>query len=169
VTVCPPWRPSERRCSDDGYIHGGINHNRGKGRRRTDSYRKELERTRGRVGSHCGRAEGDKGSPLGNSSVYDYSLRGCGRGKPTSEHLVAVGTPSARRPPHRSVRARSRIRLLLGMHGGKARIGIRMQNTGLRNPAVQERMEAIPSHSCALTATDQNTPPQPANAIHEHT
>src|SRR5262249_57380984 len=69
-------------------------------------------------------------------------------------HFVAVGTPIARRPPHRSVRARSRIRLLLLMHGGETRIGIRMQNTGLRNPSVQERMETIPSHSCALTATD---------------
>jgi hypothetical protein len=42
--------------------------------------------------------------------------------------LVAVGTTIADRPPHRSVRAPLRIRLLLWMSGGKARIRIRMQN-----------------------------------------
>src|SRR5262245_1183595 len=30
-------------------------------------------------------------------------------------------------------------------------------------------METSPSHSRALTATDQNTPPQPANTIHKDT
>jgi hypothetical protein len=34
--------------------------------------------------------------------------------------LVAVGTLIAERPPHRSVRARLRIRLVPGMDGGKA-------------------------------------------------
>src|SRR5260370_41984302 len=67
---------------------------------------------------------------------------------------VAVGTTIADRPPHRSVQARLRIRLLSGMSGGKAGIRIRMQNTGLRNPPVQERDETIPSHLGALTATD---------------
>jgi uncharacterized protein YjbI with pentapeptide repeats len=38
-----------------------------------------------------------------------------------------------------------------------------MQNAGLRNPPVQERDETIPSHLGALTATDQNAPPQSAN------
>ena len=56
--------------------------------------------------------------------------------------------------PHRSVQARSRIRLLPWMSGGKARIGIGMQNTGLRNPPVQERVETSPSHLCPLAATD---------------
>jgi hypothetical protein len=67
---------------------------------------------------------------------------------------VAVGTTIADRPPHRSVQARLRIRLLSWMSGGKAGIRIRMQNTGLRNPPVQERDETIPSHLGALTATD---------------
>src|SRR5262245_14314697 len=30
-------------------------------------------------------------------------------------------------------------------------------------------METSPSHSRALTATDQHTPPQPTNTIHKHT
>jgi hypothetical protein len=48
--------------------------------------------------------------------------------------MVAVGTAIADRPPHRSVRARLRIRLLPRMNGVKAFVGIRMQNTRLRNP-----------------------------------
>src|SRR5229473_5774534 len=67
---------------------------------------------------------------------------------------VAVGTTIADRPPHRSVQARLRIRLLSWMSGGKAGIRIRMQNAGLRNPPVQERGETIPAHLGALTATD---------------
>jgi hypothetical protein len=67
---------------------------------------------------------------------------------------VAVGTTIADRPPHRSVQARLRIRLLSWMSGGKAGIRIRMQNMGLRNPPVQERGETSPSHLGALTATD---------------
>src|ERR1019366_1599060 len=67
---------------------------------------------------------------------------------------VAVGTTIADRPPHRSVQARLRIRLLSWMSGGKAGIRVRMQNTGVRNPPVQERDETIPSHLGALTATD---------------
>ena len=67
---------------------------------------------------------------------------------------VAVGTTIADRPPYRSVQARLRIRLLSWMSGGKTGIRIRMQNTGLRNPPVQERGETIPSHLGALTATD---------------
>ena len=69
-------------------------------------------------------------------------------------HTVAVGTTIADRPPHRSVQARLRIRLLSWMSGGKAGVRIRMQNAGLRNPAVQERDETIPSHLGAFTATD---------------
>ena len=68
--------------------------------------------------------------------------------------VVAVGTTIADRPPHRSVQADSRIRLLSWMGGGEASIRIRMQNTGWGNPAVQERGETIPSHLCALTATN---------------
>ena len=87
------------------------------------------------------------------------------RSLPTSRHerylshvpiwiTVAVGTTIADRPPHRSVQARLRIRLLSWMSGGKAGVRIRTQNAGLRNPPVQERDETIPSHLGALTATD---------------
>src|SRR5215467_3493245 len=84
-----------------------------------------------------------------------------------SRSIVAVGTTIADRPPHRSVQARLRIRLLPWMSGGEARIRIGMQNAGLRNPAVQERVETTPSHLSPLTATHQNGPPQPANATSE--
>ena len=52
--------------------------------------------------------------------------------------VVAVGTTIADRPPHRSVRARLRTRLLPRMSGGEADMRIGMQNTGLRNPPVQD-------------------------------
>src|ERR1700686_2471219 len=68
--------------------------------------------------------------------------------------VVAVGTTIADRPPHRSVQARLRIRLLSWMSGGEAGVRVRMQNAGLRNPPVQRRDETIPSHLGALTATD---------------
>ena len=67
---------------------------------------------------------------------------------------VAVGTTIAGRPPHRSVRARLRIRLLLRMNGVEALVRIRMQNMRVRNPPVQQWVETIPSHLRALTATD---------------
>jgi hypothetical protein len=44
--------------------------------------------------------------------------------------IVAVGTIIADRPPHGSVRARLRIRLLLRMTGVEAIIGMGMQDTG---------------------------------------
>jgi hypothetical protein len=67
---------------------------------------------------------------------------------------VAVGTTIADRPPHRSVQARLRIRLLFWMSGGEASIRIGMQNAGLRKPPNQERGETLPSHLRALTATN---------------
>jgi hypothetical protein len=78
--------------------------------------------------------------------------------------LLAVGGCSADRPPHRSVRARLRIRLLPWMSSGEARIRIRMQSAGLGNPPGQDWGETSPSHLCALAATDKDAPPQPANA-----
>jgi hypothetical protein len=82
--------------------------------------------------------------------------------KPTSRYLshvpiwitVAVGTTIAGRPPHRSVRARLRIRLLPRMNGVEALVRIRMQNTWVRNPPVEQWVETVPSHLRALTATD---------------
>src|ERR1700674_1727938 len=72
---------------------------------------------------------------------------------------VAVGTTIADRPPHRSVRARLRIRLLRRMSGVEACIGIGVQNARWRNPPVQDWGETFPTHLCALAAADQNTLP----------
>src|SRR6267142_735426 len=73
--------------------------------------------------------------------------------------LVAVGTTIADRPPHRTVLARLRIRLLRRMSGVKACVGIGVQNSGWRNPPVQDWGKTFPTHLCALTAADQNTLP----------
>src|SRR5260221_9163124 len=85
----------------------------------------------------------------------------------SAEITVAVGTTIADRPPHRSVRARLRIRLLRRMSGVEAYIGIGVQNSGWRNPPVQDWGETFPAHLCALTAADQNTLPEPAHAKFE--
>ena len=74
-------------------------------------------------------------------------------------NTVAVGTTITDRPPHRSVRARLRIRLLRRMSGVEACIRIGVQNAGWRNPPVQDWGETFPTHLCALTAADQNTLP----------
>src|SRR5215475_15484212 len=81
--------------------------------------------------------------------------------------VVAVGTIIADRPPHRSVRARLRIRLLPRMNGVEALVGIGMQDVRVRNPPVEQWVEAVPAHLGALTATDQNAPPQSAYATPE--
>jgi hypothetical protein len=73
---------------------------------------------------------------------------------------VAVGTTIAGRPPHRSVRARLRIRLLPRMNAVEALVGIRMQNVRLRNPPVEQGVETVPPHLRPLTATNQNASPQ---------
>ena|SRR5215469_14430157 len=49
------------------------------------------------------------------------------------------------------------------MNGVEALVGIWMQNTGLRNP-VKQWVETVSSHLGALTAMDQNAPPQSAYA-----
>jgi hypothetical protein len=82
--------------------------------------------------------------------------------------VVAVGTTITGRPPHRSVRARLRIRLLLRMNSVEAFIRIWMQNTGLGNPSVQQRGKTFPSHLRALTPTNQDAPPQPTYATPEN-
>ena len=68
--------------------------------------------------------------------------------------IVAVGTTVADRPPHRSVRARLRTRLLPRMSGVEALIWVRVQNAGFRNSPVQQWGETIPSYLPALTATN---------------
>jgi len=81
---------------------------------------------------------------------------------------VAVGTLITERPPHRSVRARLRIRLLPRMHSGEASHGVRVQNAGSRNPTAEERIESIPSYLSTLTAADKDSSPQPADATAKH-
>jgi hypothetical protein len=71
-----------------------------------------------------------------------------------SHATVAVGTTITDRPPHRSVHARLRIRLLPRMNGVEALVGIRMQNTWVRNPPVEQWVETVPSHLRALAATN---------------
>src|SRR5215510_9218226 len=44
-----------------------------------------------------------------------------------------------------------------------------MQDSGYGNPPLQDGIETIPLHRGALTATNQNAPPQPANTTHEDT
>ena len=56
---------------------------------------------------------------------------------------VAVGTTITDRPPHRSVRARLRIRLLRRMSGVEACIGIGVQNAGWRNPPVRAGVNVL--------------------------
>jgi len=80
---------------------------------------------------------------------------------------VAVRTTITDRPPHRSVRARLRIRLLRRMSGVEACIAIGVQNSWWRNPPVQDWGQTFPTHLCALTAADQNTLPWPAHAKFE--
>ena len=53
------------------------------------------------------------------------------------------------------------------MNGVETLVGIWMQNTRLWNPPVQQWVETVPSHLCALTATDQNGSPQSAYATPE--
>ncbi len=89
-----------------------------------------------------------------NSRVVGYPETICLR-----RSTVAVGTIITDRPPHRSVRARLRIRLLRRMSGVEASIRIGMQNAGRRNPPVQDGSEAFPTHLCALAAADQNALP----------
>jgi len=55
------------------------------------------------------------------------------------------------------------------MDGVEALIGIRMQNTGLWNPPIQQRVETVPPHLRTLTASDQSAPPQSAYATPEDT
>jgi len=68
--------------------------------------------------------------------------------------VVAVGTIIADRPPHRSVRARLRIRLLPRMNSVEALVGIGMQDMRVRNPPIEQWVETVPAHLRALTATD---------------
>src|ERR1035438_5634504 len=86
----------------------------------------------------------------------------------SSRHLpVAVGIPITRYPPHKTVRARLRIRLPPWIFGVKACHWVRMQDPRERNPSVEERFEPPPTPIATLTAMDQHHPPQSAKPISE--
>ena len=72
---------------------------------------------------------------------------------------VAVGTIIADRPPHKTVRARLRIRLPRGMSSGEACVRIGMQERGFWNPPVQDWNKALPAYLGALTAANQYVAP----------
>src|SRR6266496_143903 len=107
---------------------------------------------------YLGRDPELKYSPQG-AVVAQFSIASTERWKDKNGSTVAVGTSIADRPPHRSVRARLRIRLLRRMSGVEASIRIGVQNSGWRNPPVQDWSETFPTHLCALTTADQNTLP----------
>ena len=62
-----------------------------------------------------------------------------------------------------------RIRLLPWMRGAKRLLGIRMQQPWDWNPAIKERSVPLPRHLPALTATNQDGPPQTPQPMHEDT
>src|SRR5689334_15548354 len=72
----------------------------------------------------------------------------------------AVGTTITDRPPHRTVRARLRIRLPPWMSSEEAFERIRMQNAGCWNPVLKDRSQPIPQCAASLTAAAQDQPPQ---------
>ena len=90
-------------------------------------------------------------------------------GKPETEWLCcqvdAVGTVIADRPPHRTVRARLRIRLSLWMNGEEALHGIRMHDARDRNVTAEDRGEPIPWQHATLAAPTENQAPQPPQAL----
>src|SRR6202042_2150521 len=75
-------------------------------------------------------------------------------------HLDAVGTTITDRPPHRTVRARLRIRLPPWMGGEEAFVRIRMQNAGCWNPVLKDRSQPTPQCAASLTGAAQDQPPQ---------
>jgi hypothetical protein len=89
---------------------------------------------------------------LSDMVIIGQQSTACSRGG--GPYMAAVGTTIADRPPHRSVRARLRTRLLPRMSGGEADMRIGMQNAGLRNPPVQDGEQPPPAHLGALTATN---------------
>ena len=65
---------------------------------------------------------------------------------------VAVGTTITDRPPHRTVRARLRIRLPPRMSSVKALHRVRMESARDRNPFVHEPEEPVHGDAAPLTA-----------------
>src|SRR5262249_20290516 len=72
------------------------------------------------------------------------------------------------RPPHRSVRARRRIRLPPRMSGEKAYDRVGMQNAWCWDPASGNAGDPIPLHRL-LAATTQGKPPQASQPLPEDT
>src|SRR5664279_4223720 len=72
---------------------------------------------------------------------------------------VAVGTAFTGRPPHRSVQACLRTRLLRRMSGVEASLGIGMQDAGRWDPSVEDWRIFRPLLSRGLAAANQNVSP----------
>ena len=89
---------------------------------------------------------------------------------PRSALEVAVGTPIADRPPHRSVRAELPHTAPPLDTSVKAHVGIRMQGTRSRNPPVEDRPQSVPSSRAADSggarhaAKTNSRSPEPPNA-----
>src|ERR1035437_3840428 len=87
--------------------------------------------------------------------------------KPPRE--VAVGTTITDRPPHRSVRARLAHTAPTLDTGVKTGAGVRMQDSGERNPAIEEPVQVAPVDFAALAPANQRVPPQKAQPMPEQT
>ena len=81
--------------------------------------------------------------------------------------LVAVGTPVARRPPHRPVRAALPHTVLASGSDAEACQGIRMAYTGEWEPPVRETFHPIPDQPVFMASPFQGFPPQPADLLAE--
>ena len=81
--------------------------------------------------------------------------------------MVAVGTIIANRPPHRSVRARLRIRLLGRMDGAEAGLGIGMESPWVGYPSVEKRDDGPPPFTGTLTAAPECMVPESIDAHSE--
>src|ERR1700685_26338 len=86
----------------------------------------------------------------------------------TSRPVDAVGTIITDRPPHRSVRARLRIRLPPWMSSEEAGGRIRKQNTWSWKPSREDREVPIP-RGASLTAAAADGPPQSPHSLPEDT
>src|ERR1700674_2353384 len=84
--------------------------------------------------------------------TFDLPLNNGERKFEAERVAVAVGTIIADRPPHRSVRARLRIRLPPRMSGVKTLHRIRMENASDWNPSVDEPVEPVHGDPTALAA-----------------
>jgi len=94
-------------------------------------------------------------SKWNHSLNYFFRLRSLGRGRD-----VAHATP-----PHRSVLATFRIRLLSWVHGVKADMRIRMKLSSRGQPVVGQGARFRAFDTAVLTPSIESAPPEIANAV----